>query len=81
MPRRPRRKTERTAHRRPYCYTCSNTGIVTFKVVNPDPNGAPWGMAKCTECPKAYPTSGDPVAPQPPPPIDFQRRAAGEKED
>ena len=74
-----RRKPERTAHRKPYCRFCGNTGIVTIDVENPKPGEKPWTIRKCTECPKAYPTSADPAAPQPP--IDFQSRAAGEKED
>ena len=73
----PRRKTERTAHLKPFCYTCNNTGLVPGLPIQRKGYTDQTSM-KCPDCPKAYPTSADAVDESPK--VDGQSRAAGEKE-
>ncbi len=77
------KRPERTAHLKPYCRVCDNTGLVK----GPDVvhNGKTYPTSKqCEDCPKAYPTSVDAKVTDLPEvdkkPIDGQSRAAGEKE-
>ena len=70
-----RKRKERTAHLRPFCHACGNTGLMEGPIETR--NGREYKtLKKCDKCPTKHPTSAD--APQA---LDGPSRAAGEKED